>query len=365
MQDSANANEAGASGSVSATAGSGPVQKPQPAGTLARAGEGGRSARLKPFPTIDLVRELLARLRSDPGPVASSSRDVMTAAHLNMELEARLDVHENSFGRRRLASTCWWLLHKHRDVMPNLAGASVLDVGCGGIHPLGLSLVFLALGAERAFGVDLDEIDDVSAATRAVARTAATMLTDPRSIILGHPITRAQILHNLSCLDLGKLNLGDPEGLDRNRIWFLRESVHALSLPSDSVDLMVSNVFLEHVPKLDAALAEMCRVTKPGGTHVHLIDLQDHRNYLDPNLHRLAFLSEPLGPDLVHGSNRERVSGLLRRFDAAGFDLLSTQVQDRIPVDVNLRETFVEPFRSMPTEELGVLRVWLALRKRA
>jgi ubiquinone/menaquinone biosynthesis C-methylase UbiE len=42
----------------------------------------------------------------------------------------------------------------------------------------------------------------------------------------------------------------------------------ALSLPSDTFDLVSSNEVLEHVPYLDKALSEICRVLKSGGWHI-------------------------------------------------------------------------------------------------
>lgn len=42
----------------------------------------------------------------------------------------------------------------------------------------------------------------------------------------------------------------------------------ALELPSDTFHVAVTNEVLEHVPDLDAALREICRVLKPGGQHI-------------------------------------------------------------------------------------------------
>ena len=46
------------------------------------------------------------------------------------------------------------------------------------------------------------------------------------------------------------------------------ENLMALTLPSDTFDLVSSNEVLEHVPDLDKALGEMCRVLKSGGWHI-------------------------------------------------------------------------------------------------
>jgi SAM-dependent methyltransferase len=46
------------------------------------------------------------------------------------------------------------------------------------------------------------------------------------------------------------------------------EDLTRLTLKSDAFDLVTTNEVLEHVPSIDAALAEMVRVLKPGGWHI-------------------------------------------------------------------------------------------------
>jgi hypothetical protein len=42
----------------------------------------------------------------------------------------------------------------------------------------------------------------------------------------------------------------------------------ALDLPDETFDIVTTNEVLEHVPNLDAALREICRILKPGGQHI-------------------------------------------------------------------------------------------------
>ncbi len=51
------------------------------------------------------------------------------------------------------------------------------------------------------------------------------------------------------------------------------EDLTALTYPDDSFDLVLTSETLEHVPDLEAALAEIYRVLKPGGRHLFTIPM--------------------------------------------------------------------------------------------
>jgi len=46
------------------------------------------------------------------------------------------------------------------------------------------------------------------------------------------------------------------------------EDLHALSFGDNLFDIVSTNEVLEHIPSIDQALSELCRVLKPGGWHV-------------------------------------------------------------------------------------------------
>ena len=66
--------------------------------------------------------------------------------------------------------------------------------------------------------------------------------------------------------------LGSEYGVDeasREAFWPIQhQDLTALSLPSDSFEIVTTNEVLEHVPDLDAALREIARILKPGGWHI-------------------------------------------------------------------------------------------------
>jgi SAM-dependent methyltransferase len=49
-----------------------------------------------------------------------------------------------------------------------------------------------------------------------------------------------------------------------------------------SVDFVLSNAVLEHVLDIEAAAAELHRISHPDGVQAHQIDLRDHRDFTDP-----------------------------------------------------------------------------------
>jgi SAM-dependent methyltransferase len=60
-----------------------------------------------------------------------------------------------------------------------------------------------------------------------------------------------------------------PTPEDQSRLFPIQhQDLAHLTFPSDVFDLVVTNDVLEHVPKLEASLAEMARVLKPGGVSI-------------------------------------------------------------------------------------------------
>jgi SAM-dependent methyltransferase len=94
------------------------------------------------------------------------------------------------------------------------------------------------------------------------------------------------------------------------------------AIPDGSVDLVVSEVVLEHVRREDIAplLAQLRRVTAPDGLGLHWVDFHDH---LGGGLQHLrfsnAFWASPIAGRAGIYVNRLGLSALLSRFRRAGF----------------------------------------------
>ena len=94
------------------------------------------------------------------------------------------------------------------------------------------------------------------------------------------------------------------------------------AIPDGAVDLVVSEVVLEHVRREDLAplLAQLRRVTAPNGLGLHWVDFHDH---LGGGLQHLrfsdAFWASPLVGRAGIYVNRLGLSALVSRFRRAGF----------------------------------------------
>ena len=127
-----------------------------------------------------------------------------------------------------------------------LAGAVVLDVGCGdGIN----CLVLAHRGVERVLGLDLEppmfRPDERGAQTRLLAGLVLERLDGGRSLV---------------------------DVLAGNGVRFFRGDATRLSFADDSFDVLLSRSAMEHIVPVERALAEMARVVRPNGLIHHAID---------------------------------------------------------------------------------------------
>jgi SAM-dependent methyltransferase len=331
----------------------------EPAGTLRRLATPTTSD-LDAVPLLDLVTAVRRRLAAGEG----LGYDVDQLGLLSMEAELAGDVPGNRFSRARVA-----LLAGMAEPLVSLGklrieGASVVELGCGSINPLGTLLFHVLAGAREAHGFDLDPPQDVRTAVRALARLSGYLLSEPTFLLPWLKIDRAAVARRLVGFDLLRMWQGEPDGIDERRLRLHRRSADDTGLPSASVDYAYSVSFLEHVPDVEAVAAELARITRPGGFGVHSIDGIDHWHYGDPKLHPLEFLRDPDGAALVHGSNRLRPAQFMPVFERHGFVVERFEVHDQVAISVEDRATFAAPFRDLPLEMLGQLTGVVTLRRR-
>jgi SAM-dependent methyltransferase len=219
-------------------------------------------------------------------------------------------------------------------------------------------------GARQAFCVELEPIRDPSFAARFLTKLASAALLDPTRVFGPFPSERAQILANLAGFDLAKLAKGDPAGIDANRLVFRQQSVEALGLPDASVDLIVSSSVLEHLRDIDASLAELARITRPGGCGIHGVDTIDHHWYGNHAMHPLDFLTVDSKESVVRGCNRLRLCQFEQAFAQHGFEVVDQWKSNKVPITPELRARLIEPWRSMRDDQHDTTWSQFLLRRR-
>lgn len=330
--------------------------------------------------TDELVRELVGRSDSaSPGmAVRMDAFGVMMPAHpgvqieipspdapvgglaptLALQLSHRAELSfDNRFGRSYFQ---WAFATFPGDT---IEGKVCVDLGCGSQNPFALSMIYLLLGARRAVAVDIDPPQDEEFAAWGVARIAAMMAADPQLLVERWPVTRTEVAGRLEGFDVARLWEGHLDGLDRERISHARTRAEVLPMADAEVDYVFSTSFLEHLDDLDAVVAELARVIRPGGWTWHLLDGIDHRTYSDPTLPALGFLSEPADLPLVHGCNRLRPLQVVEVFERHGFESVTVYPYLYMPVDEAEQAGFVEPWRSMAPEVLALRSAVMSFRR--
>jgi SAM-dependent methyltransferase len=138
----------------------------------------------------------------------------------------------------------------------DFAGRSVLELGAGPV--LGWALTGLALGAQRYTVLDPSFNADVIDAM-------APYFNDQRRWL---------------ALAFGAV-ASPRELLDSDRLQIVRAPGASSGVPDASVNLILSNSVIEHVLDVDELVAELDRVSAPGGVQYHFVDFSDHRAQVD------------------------------------------------------------------------------------
>jgi len=315
---------------------------------------------LKSLSLVDLTREVIARLHV--GQSYQTDADMVLASQLQQTLETALDVHSNRFSARRYYD----LIRPILAAVPRsrLHGATVVDLGCGSLNPFAFSFLFLMLGAGRAYAIDTDPVQDMGRAVKALATCASWFLIDSKRILDPDQIPPEEVLKNLEGFDLPKLAAGDPSGMSSNRMLYRNESIFDLSLRDGEADLVISVSLLEHLNRIEDALESLRRGTRVGGYGHHLIDFADHRIYTGEVSSPFEFLKIQTRDELVYGSNRLRCSQFCELFEQHGFAVERVETARAADLSSKEQSQLVEPYRSMPREELSMVCARVFVRRR-
>ena len=313
----------------------------------------------------ELGKSLLAALDAPRSNVYLDRQHVLRLLQaLRNRLDAAVNVSENRLAPRCTGQFFGFTHYCAVNYGLPIRGASYLDFGCGSINPYGRMMAMLMAGAWRAGCIELDPIQDPAEAARCLADMVATAIIDPKQVFGDMPVRAPDMLANLADFDLKRLAAGDLGGIPADRLRLFTQPLAACGLPPGVVDVLVSNSVLEHVTDVDATLAKMAEVIRPGGFAMHGIDVVDHRWYGNPKIDRLEFLAEQPGAQMVAGCNRLRLVEFDKLFAKHGFDILVRMTTPPVPVSAQLRRRLVAPWRDMPDEDLGTTWCNYLLRRR-
>jgi SAM-dependent methyltransferase len=330
------------------------------AGALGRFAEPLLRGDLEALSLVDLATEMLARLNADQR--FNGSDELLLAERLKQTLEQAIDVHLNRFARRRYMDLLSPILARVK--RNSLRGATIVDLGCGSVNPYTFSFLLLMLGAERAYAIDLEPIQDVPIATRALSTAAGWLLTDPAQVLGGETISPADVLANLHGFQLPLLEAGNPDGIASNRLLHRIESISGSSLAPGEADFVFSVSLIEHLESVDDALASLRQVTKVGGRGIHVIDFIDHRIYSGEIARPLEFLKDTSLRPLVHGCNRLRCDEVCAAFERHGFAIEHIERWNRHPPPTDEEHAqFAPRYRSMSREALATTGARIFVRR--
>lgn len=278
--------------------------------------------------------------------------------------------------RRKLESAARWrygvsrqvaefhALRRDLDAHVRWPGCRFYNFGCGRYHPLGLSLLAIAAGAERTLATDLEPPLDLARAGEALAELAGVVALDP-SAALGERVDVAAAAARIaSVVRVGALRSGRlREGVDTTRLALRAESIYDAVLASERFDAIVSRAVFEHLPDVPAALRALRAALAPGGVMTLRIDFADHRCYVDPGRYQhwshLIDLDEPA----YLGTNRLRYPDYPPMFERAGLRVITWRPETRAAVPTEAIATLAPRYRAMSADDLAVMSATAVLKR--
>jgi len=306
-----------------------------------------------------LVRELVHRLED-----VESRADVRLLIELEERLEPALCVRANRYSHVHLHELLGTYFFWHAAVSGDVEGETFLELGAGSENPLALPVAMHVLGGARSFGLEPAPLLSGRRQAKAIARILY-WLTLRRDLFTRFDLEpfASRIAERARQYDYARLSRGDlalPEAVS-----LIASSAEDTGLPSESVDRVASSSFLEHPSDPERVVAEIARITRPGGLSIHNIDAVDHGVYGGAADSPVSFLLEAEGEEMVRHCNRMRIFEFVQLFERHGFELLKRADYDTYSWTDEQLAARVRPFREMSVEQLTPLRSVLVLRRHA
>jgi SAM-dependent methyltransferase len=245
----------------------------------------------------------------------------------------------------------------------SLEGATVLEVGSGW-QPF-IPTLFSLAGAKRVYLTDLRRL-----LQPASFQTAMAALNLHRRLIVDSlQISEKTFDETIA----GNANDSLADAFGRRKLEYLAPcDCRKLSLPDQSVDIVISRAVLEHIPPqvIQDIFHESYRLLTPQGLACHYVDNSDHWQHADNSISRVNFLRFPDSVfrwtylNGLNYQNRLRHPEYVAMLRKAGFDLLRQEgVVDSGALEALKTLPLDEQFRRFATEDLAALTSYLLARK--
>lgn len=179
-----------------------------------------------------------------------------------------------------------WLVHlEHmRELEFKLAGATVVEIGSGWLPVF--PLCFALAGVRRCLSYDLHRHLTMGVLPETLARLERHL--PAIAVAAGLPEGQVRARHGELMQATDGRDLLRRAGIE----YHAPADATRTGLAAGSVDLVISNSVLEHVPALvlGALLAESRRILRPGGLSLHGVNCGDHYAYIDRRITAIHYL---------------------------------------------------------------------------
>jgi SAM-dependent methyltransferase len=204
-------------------------------------------------------------------------------------------------------------------------GKKIVEIGTGWAPVL--PLLFWLLGYDKCITFDISRLLKESLVIESV-RQLSNIASHPDGILDQIIINSIKSDRIMTLQELVKENA--HQILENCHLSYCApKDASSTGLPSESMDLVYSNVVLEHIPnhEIRSLFSEMYRILRPGAYTAHHIDLGDHFSHSDPSISGINFMQFSESAFSKYNShflfqNRLRISAYKQLIEQSGFSIV-------------------------------------------
>ena len=244
----------------------------------------------------------------------------------------------------------------------SLKDAKYCEFGCGTYHPLGVATIMYLNGASN-----ITIIDRQTSNIKRAAEALFDLLIDC-NLFIGKwnwgSNNREEFKYKLSKFDLDALKSGNLHlGLRDVNYKYIVDELHNLSTSFESeFNILSTRAVLEHLEFFEESLNILNKFMVKNGICFHLIDLRDHRAYIEPSKYNYwSFLAEE-GIFKDFNCNRYRAYDIIQCFKRTGFEILDHEFIFEKPPE-NLKKIVTKEFINKTLDELSIVSLRITVKK--